>query len=133
MNDSKELTKKTFDLQDRIRKAAIALNKLQNGAVAAFTGGAIVVGLVFGGIFWVPAAMSGSLILYRTGDFVFNLKNIKKQKELEHLDRVIKIKQMIHSSGLPQNEIKLLSNSANDESIIKKLPYEANNLENDQT
>ncbi len=122
MNDSKELTK-VFSLQERIRKASIALNKLQNGAIAAFTGGAIVIGFVFGGIFWVPAAMSGSLILYRAGDLVFNLKNIRRLKEFEYFDEIIKRKKMIYSSELPENEIKLLSNSINNESKIKELPY----------
>ena len=120
-----------LNLQERIRKTAEALNKLQNGALVAFTGGAIVVGAVFGGVFWVPAAMSGSLIAYRGCELIYNHKKQKRRRELEYFDEKLKRIEWIDNSSLPEGKKKLLIDTLNKIDDSQYLPPPSDKDEND--
>jgi hypothetical protein len=113
--------RRAINLQGRIRSAAKALDRLGTGALVAFTGGAAVVGLVAGGILWMPAVMSGSLFLYRTVGFLFERRNERMQRRLEIWDDVLLRKKALYATKLPEEERKLLS-SALDQALDDPSP-----------
>jgi len=100
---------RAIDLLGRIRSAAKSLAKLGTGDIFAFTGGAIVVGVVAGGILWMPAAMSGALLLYRAGRFFLERKDEQRAKRLQAWDEILLRREALHKSALPEKEREMMS------------------------
>jgi hypothetical protein len=101
--------KKVLSLQKEIAKSAEALDKLKNGALFAFTGGSAVIGVVVGGLFWIPCAMAISLIIYRGIDFFINYKKRSKYEQIKFTEAKLLSKEFIYGASIPDEEKEQLS------------------------
>jgi hypothetical protein len=102
---------KMFDLQGRIRKVSESLDRLKNGALVAFTGGTIALGLIGGGIFWLPAAMAGSLLVYRFGLFAMDYRLWQQQRRLQQVDEIKKRMEELETANLSDAGRQLLGSA----------------------
>jgi hypothetical protein len=100
-----------INLNERIQRLSESLDKLGNGALAAFAGGTVVLGLVAGGIFWMPAAMSGSLIGYRLARFWLARRDNKVERNLRRWDSIMLRTLLLRAAELPESDRKQLSTS----------------------
>lgn len=62
---NRNIVEQVFSLSDRVRNEARELDKLPGAALAALVGGSVVIGVLGGGLFWIPAAMAGAMFGYR--------------------------------------------------------------------
>ena len=103
-------TKSAFDIHERLAKASERLEKLASGALVAFTAGAVVVGVVGGGVLWIPAAMAGALSAYRGARFfLLERRDRHRDQWWKEYMRVGQAKQALAQAGLPQEEFEKLN------------------------
>lgn len=92
------------------------LNKLATGAVVAATGGSIVLGIVFGGIFWMPACAAGALLAYRAGRAVLDRLDGRQRRQMERWDSVyLRIAAVESADDIPQDRKEALLRPLNAE------------------
>lgn len=94
-----------LSLSNSVRKEASELEKLPAGALAAFLGGAIVIGVVGGGLWWLPAAMSGSMFAYRAIGTAVHYPRYKESQRILDVTARLEALEKIEQAQLP-NEIK---------------------------
>ena len=114
-----------FEFIGKTLDAAERLDKLATGALVSSTGGSVVIGLVMGGIFWLPLGLTLPLLGYR----LITQYQEREERKIFHLVQAIAAaKSLIFESNLPDNEKRLLSEQLNqllpqaDLSKMKKLP-----------
>lgn len=83
---NKGVLDQVFSLSARVRKEAAALDKLPGSALAAVLGGSVVIGVAGGGLFWIPAAMSGAMFLYRSAVTAIHYRHYKAAQGLQIID-----------------------------------------------
>lgn len=106
--DDKNIVKQIFGFSKRVRKEAEELEKLHGASLAAVLGGSVVIGVVLGGLFWIPAAMAGSMFGYRLVVTAFQYPSYRmEQKILGAAERRKEI-QNIYQAEIPiEQKIKL--------------------------
>lgn len=104
-----------FDLERRIRSTAEALDRLKTGALVSFTGGATVLGTVAHGVFWIPSAMAGALLVYRCLAGYITFRQGRQKSRLALWDDVRERMQDLHQSELPPEQVQLLSRALESE------------------
>lgn len=102
-----------INLNERIQRLSESLDKLGTGALMAFGGGTLVLGWVAGGILWMPAAMSGSLLCYRLARFWLNRRDQKPQRDLQRWDSVMLRMMLLRATQLPDSDRRRLSAALN--------------------
>jgi hypothetical protein len=100
--------REVLDLEARVRSTAQALDRLKTGALVAFSSGAVVLGLVGGGIWWLPAAMGGGLLAWRTGLFLVDLPEWRYQRQLKRWDELRTRIERLQQSRLDADARKML-------------------------
>jgi hypothetical protein len=110
-----------LDWLGKIIKTSEKMDSLATGALLATAGGAFVLGIVLGGIFWIPFGMSLPLIPYR----LYKEHIERKQREVEnrqlreakhrvHLIEAVKeMTESIYGSNLPEKQKEILLEKAN--------------------
>lgn len=98
-----------LDLERRIRRTSEALERLKTGALVALTGGTTVLGLVGGGVFWVPTAMAGSLLAFRVLEFVAGIPRWRHEQRLKRWDAVRARLRKLQEDNLPAESAKALA------------------------
>ena len=110
-----------LDWLEKIIKTSEKLDSLATGALLATVGGACVLGIVLGGVFWIPFGMSLPLAPYR----LYKDYAERKRREIEarqlreaeyriHLIKVVKeMTESIYDSNLPDQQKETLLEKAN--------------------
>lgn len=96
----KTIVKQVFSFSDRVRKEAKELDKLPGAALAAVVGGSVVIGVVGGGLFWIPAAMSGAMFGYRAFVTALQYPSYRKRQKIIEIGEVRKELEDIERSPL---------------------------------
>jgi len=110
---------RALDLEKRIRKTAESLDRLKQGALVALTGGTVALGMVGGGVFWLPAAMAGSLLAYRALHFLTSWPSWRQEQRLRMWDAVVARSRDLHrKSSLPEATIRVLEEPLNRELLV---------------
>jgi len=113
MTDDPDDVKEALSPLESILNTAKDLENAKTGALVATTGGCLVIGFVVGGIFWMPFAMTVSLLVYRLAR---HYSERDQRKAIHHIQlvNVIKDKQReIWESNLPEEQKKYLSGKLN--------------------
>jgi hypothetical protein len=100
---------KVLNLQARIKKNAQALDGLTTGALVAFTAGSTVIGIVFGGLVWIPAAMSGALLGFRAFLRFSNRRQNQLAELRDELSQLALQMEGINKAALTDEQRKQLS------------------------
>ena len=100
-----------FDLAARIRQTAQALDRLKTGALAATFGGGLVIGLVAGGMWWIPAAMSGMLLTYRGAQLYLDYRRKEAQRRLEEWDGIFERMTQLSAARLTERQTLVLQSA----------------------
>lgn len=98
-------------ITDQIRRRAAELDKLTDGGLVAATGGFFVLGLVTGGVFWIPFGMTGALSAYRLVRWSIIRRSRSRQEALGLVERIKAVKEELFKSQLPDDEKRKLSAS----------------------
>jgi hypothetical protein len=93
----------------RVIKTAETLDTLKTGALLAVTGGALVAGLVTGGIYWMPFGITLPLALLRLLQMYENRGVRQLRRAIGIYDLVKARKEALEGSPLPQTEKRQLS------------------------
>ena len=109
--------KQIFSFSERVRKEANELDKLPGTALTAVLGGSIVLGVVAGGLFWIPAAMSGSMFVYRLAVTAIEYPSYRTSRRIQDITQVRLELENINESSLPITVKEQLSQCA-----VKQLP-----------
>lgn len=115
MSSALKPVRELLDLQARITHNARALERLGPGALSAFTGGAIVLGVFGGGLLWIPAGMAAALSLYRVGEFFYRRDEYRRRREADLIMDVAVQKNAIQTlPHLDDGDRRLLSGALDD-------------------
>lgn len=112
-NNEREILNQVVSYSEQVRKEAIAIDNLPNGALAGFFTGSIAIGAIFGGVWWVPAAIAAGPVLLRVANFIMFYREEKQIKLNEIRDR--KTRSSIALAAEIQNSC--LPNPAKEQSI----------------
>jgi len=99
---------KVFSLQSRINKNAQALDALTTGALVAVTAGSCVIGVVFGGVLWIPAAMSGALLGFRAFLQFSNRRKNRLAELIQELNQLVLQMEGVNKASLTDQQRKQL-------------------------
>lgn len=114
----KALVQQVFSFSERVRKEAKELDKLPGAALAAVLGGSLVVGVVGGGLFWIPAAMVSSMFAYRSVVTVIQYQRDRSRQKIQDVSEVCAVVEKINRSSLPIEYKEQLSKAA----VLQVLP-----------
>lgn len=109
-NDFNQALKIAKDVIDTAKD----LNKLETGVLFASTAGFIALAFLLHVAFWVFASMTAALLLYRLIIFYNSRKEAEIASSLQVYDSIMRRKQDLWKSDLPQDEKRQLSEHLND-------------------
>jgi hypothetical protein len=99
-----------FEFIGKTIDAAERFDKMATGALISTTGGSVVIGLVMGGIFWLPLGLTLPLLGYR---LVTQYREREERKTFRLIQVIATAKSLIYESNLPDDEKRLLSDQLN--------------------
>ena len=101
--------KQALNLASRVRKEAVALDKLQNGALIGVFGAGIALSLIFGGAWWALASASGCISVYRGVLTYISYKNKVSSQKLQEQKEVVEQLVYLEQAQLPDKYKERLS------------------------
>lgn len=104
-----DLPRAALNLLASVRKEASALDNLPGAALAGVLAGSIVVGTVMGGLLWIPAAVSGAVLTFRTVAAVIRFSNDTHQRKIALIGQTRLALEEVEHSNLPELQKDILA------------------------